>query len=486
MSETAAHMLQTRPEDRVSIVHRVAYGFGALINNFLGTAVGALMVVLNLGLGMNPALVGLLGLLPRLFDAFTDPLIGYLSDKTRTRWGRRRPYIFVGAILTGLAYMVLWQLPAGQSETFYFYYFLFASLGFYLCYTIFATPWTALGYELTPDYNERSRLMGTQFLFGQLAYLLTPWLLPLVQNENLFSDMRDGVATTAIWFGLAVMVLGVVPAIFLRERQIARVDEKHETFVQRMADFFKGVAQTLTFKPFLKLCLATFLVFNGFILISAFQVYVLIYYVYGGDIEAGSYLAGYLGTAGFAISLPIIAFVTWLATKIGKRKALIFSISMAIVGYVLKWFFYSQTAPFLILVASPFLAFGLGGLFTVMPAMIADVVDLDELETSERREGMFGSVYWWIVKLGLAAALGLGGVLLNMTGFDVALEGNQTESTLLWLRIVDCFLPIGFYLVAIWAVFSYDLTPEKAEDVRRELETRRGKAVLTNPQTSTG
>ncbi|HSN70637.1 MAG TPA: MFS transporter, partial [Steroidobacteraceae bacterium] len=148
----------TAPEDRIPFHQKLIYGLGAFVNNLLAGAIGGMIIVLNLGLGMNPALVGLLSALPRLTDAITDPVMGYISDHTRTKWGRRRPYIFVGAIAVAVIYALLWQLPADKSEAFYFWYFLGGSLIFYLAYTVFATPWVALGYELTPDYHERTRL----------------------------------------------------------------------------------------------------------------------------------------------------------------------------------------------------------------------------------------------------------------------------------------------------------------------------------------
>ncbi len=117
-SEQKTPHYATAPEDRVPFLQRVTYGAGAFVNNMLAAAIGGMVIVLNLGLGMNPALVGLLGALPRLTDAITDPLMGYISDQTRSRWGRRRPYIFVGAILVGIVYALLWQLPRGQSEAF--------------------------------------------------------------------------------------------------------------------------------------------------------------------------------------------------------------------------------------------------------------------------------------------------------------------------------------------------------------------------------
>src|SRR5512145_1034471 len=122
----------TTPADRIPLHQKLAYGLGAFVNNLLAAASGGMMIVLNLGLGMNPALVGLLGALPRLWDAFIDPVMGYISDNTRTRWGRRRPYIFVGAIAVGIIFALLWQLPPGKGESFYFWYFLLGSLLFYL------------------------------------------------------------------------------------------------------------------------------------------------------------------------------------------------------------------------------------------------------------------------------------------------------------------------------------------------------------------
>jgi GPH family glycoside/pentoside/hexuronide:cation symporter len=478
---------ETAPEDRISIAHKMIYGLGAFVNNLLAAAIGGMAIVLNLGLGMNPALVGLLGALPRLTDALTDPLMGYISDHTRSRWGRRRPYIFFGAIFAGLVFMLLWQLPRGQSESFYFWFFLIGSLVFYLAYTVFATPWVALGYELTPDYHERTRLMGVQNFIGQLAYLVSPWFLWVMQSESLFEDLVEGAAGLGVAIGVAVIGIGILPAIFLRERfkTVAEVEIQAPStptesgagrISSSIADFFSGFVTTLKFTPFLKLCLATFLVFNGFMLVSSFQFYVIIYYVFGGDQSLGAQYAGWSGTLAAASTFGVIFVVTWLATRIGKRHTFFLSTGISMVGYGLKWFCYSPAYPLLLLLPAPLIAFGLGGLFTLMGSMIADVCDLDELQTHERREGMFGSIYWWVVKLGMAAALAGGGFLLNATGFDVALGGNQSPQTIFLMRLFDVLIPVAASAVAIWAIASYGLTEEKAHEVREALERRRGKA----------
>jgi GPH family glycoside/pentoside/hexuronide:cation symporter len=474
----------TAPADRLPVHQKLIYGLGAFVNNLLAAASGGMMIVLNLGLGMNPALVGLLGALPRLTDAMTDPIMGYISDNTRTRWGRRRPYIFIGAILAGLTFAVLWHLPDGRSESFYFWYFLIGSIIFYLAYTIFATPWVALGYELTPDYHERTRLMGVQNFMGQLAYVVAPWFLLFMQNEKIFDDMVDGAAGLAVIVAIVVAIVGVMPALFLRERfrdvAVAETRERPlatvgSVVMRNLAGFFRGFAVTVRSKPFLKLCLATFLVFNGFMMVSSFQFYVIIYYVFGGDTVRGAEFAGWAGTVQSIATFGVIALVTVLGTRLGKKRTFYFAIGVSMLGYALKWFCYNPEIPWLVILPAPLLAFGLGGLFTILPAMIADVVDLDELQTHERREGMYGSIFWWVVKLGMAAALAAGGFLLNATGFDVALAGNQAAHTITLMRLFDAFLPFLASGVAIWAIATFSITEERAHEVRAQLEARRGK-----------
>jgi GPH family glycoside/pentoside/hexuronide:cation symporter len=476
----------TAPQDRISIPQRIIYGLGALVNNLLGAAIGMMAIVLNLGLGMDPAVVGLLMGLPRLTDALTDPLMGYISDQTKSRWGRRRPYIFVGAIAAGIIFALLWQLPAGQSHSFYFWFFLIGSFIFYLAYTVFATPWVALGYELTPDYNERTRLMGYANWIGQIAWVAVPWFYAIMENDRLFDDSVAGARALAIGIGIFTIAVGILPALFCKERMktIAEAEAGEEKAAESMLQglgrnalaFFKGFLVTIKFPPFVKLCVATFLVFNGFMLISAFTSYVIIYYLYEGDKDAGAKLIGWAGTASAIATFMVIPIVTWISTRIGKRRAFFVAIGVSLFGYAIKWFCYNPEHPLLLLVATPFIAFGLGGLFTLMGSMIADVCDMDELITGHRREGMFGSIFWWVVKLGMALALGFSGVMLNITGFDVELGGEQTEQTLFLMRLFDIGVPILTSAIALWAVASYSITEEKAHEIRSQLEARRGAA----------
>jgi GPH family glycoside/pentoside/hexuronide:cation symporter len=327
--------------------------------------------------------------------------------------------------------------------------------------------------------------MGVQSFMAQIAYLISPWFLWFMQWPVLFDNQVQGASWLAIAVAVVVIGLGVLPAIFLRERyqdaernnpvpaDADKSQTPRKTLVENFREFIDGFLLTLKFRPFLQLCFATFLVFNGFMLVSSFQFYVIIYYVFGGDQSQGAVYAGYAGTIGAVSTFCVIVFVTWLATKIGKRRAFFISTGISVLGYVLKWCCYDPDTPMLLLLPAPLIAFGLGGLFPLVSSMIADVCDLDELKTGERREGMYGSIFWWVVKLGMAVALAAGGIMLNATGFDVDLGGAQGEDTVRMMRLFDAFVPALCSLAAIWIISGFPITEESSHEVRQELELRK-------------
>jgi GPH family glycoside/pentoside/hexuronide:cation symporter len=209
-------------------------------------------------------------------------------------------------------------------------------------------------------------------------------------------------------------------------------------------------------------------------LASAFTLYVIVYYVFGGDWGKGGTLLGWFGTFSSVCTLCAISLTTWLSTKVGKRKAFLITMFIAIAGYGLKWVGYNPHHPYLLMIAAPFLAFHLGALFTMVPSMVADVCDLDELQTGSRREGMFSGIYWWIQKLGMAGASVLSGILLNATGFNVNLGANQFPRSLFLMRLCDVGIPIVTSLIAIYIIVTFDISEAQAYDIRGQVERRRG------------
>ena len=476
LTSVADHV--TSQEDRIPVQQKIAYAMGMLVNNLQAAAIPAMVVILNLGLGMDPVLVGVIGFIPRIFDAISDPLMGYLSDSTRTRWGRRRPYILFGAVAAGLIFALMWQLPPGHSEEFYFWMFLAASILYFLVYTVYATPLVAFGFEMTADYHERTRLQAYANTIGQFPWLAVPWFYAIMASD-FFDDTVHGARVLALWVGAAICLLGVVPAIFCREKSAAQqpAGEKvnRSGVLEHSVGIFSGFLTTLSCGPFLKLCAATFLVFTGFPLGASFPIYVMNCYLFAGDDGQAGNLLGWFGTLTSLSTFAVIPLAAWISVKIGKRKTFLLMISLSLVGYALKWIGYNPNFPMLLLVSCPFVACGIGSLFTLMGSMVADVCDHDELESHQRREGMFGAVYWWMVKVGMGIALLLTGILLNASGFDVNLESAQPEKTLFLLRVFDVVVPLATSMLALWIISTYEITEARAYEIRGELERRRGK-----------
>ena len=470
---------QTAARDKVPMVQKAAFGAGHLVNNLLPGSLGIFMFFLLTAFGMDPFLAGLLGGLPRLYDAITDPIMGFISDNTKSRFGRRRPFIFAGAVLSGVLFAVLWQLYPHNSQMYNFWYFLIFSLIYLTGNTIFSTPLIGLGYEMSSDYNERTRLMAFSQTVGQVAWMIVPWFWVLIANPNLFETQAIGVRRLSVVVGAICIVLGVLPAIFCRGIDASHMENRKEitfkTLLSNLKDLIRGIGLVFKNKPFVKLCAATFLVFNGFQMVASFSYFIIVFYMFKGDYGiAGNWPAWFSTVSAIVTAFLVIPVISALANKFGKRQAFIISTVISIIGYGLKWWGFNPGNPWLIFMPIPLMAFGIGGLFTLMMSMTADVCDLDELNNGmPRKEGTFGAIYWWMVKLGQALALVLGGLVLKLVGFDqnVAVQASETITK---LRLADITIPALTAFLAIVVMWKYDLTEEKARKIKDELVARRG------------
>jgi GPH family glycoside/pentoside/hexuronide:cation symporter len=470
---------KTAKEDIVPFGQKLAFGSGHLANQLFPAALGVFMVVLVMSLGMDPILAGLLGALPRLLDALTDPIMGFISDNTKSKWGRRKPYILIGSVISGVTFMIMWQLNPENSELYNFFYFLVVSIFFYIGYTIFATPLIGLGYEMTPDYNERTRLMAVSQFMGQIAWMIAPWFWVIIYNPSIFDSAPEGARILSIWVGGLCMVLGILPALFNNEMIVPDQDKmknlSREELAANTKEFLKGIKLTIQNKPFMKLCGSTFFIFNGFQTIAQFAFFIIVYYLFQGDkVAAGGWPAWFGTISAMATAFLVIPIVTKLSENFGKKNAFIIATLLSVVGYALKWWGFNPDYPWLMFMPIPFLSFGIGGLFTLMMSMTADVCDLDELNNGERREATFGAIYWWMVKLGTAIAMLTSGVVLHYIGFDESVDVQSAE-TLTNLRLADILIPITTAFLAIVLIWKYDITEKKSHEIREALIARRGK-----------
>ncbi|OIP83274.1 MAG: MFS transporter [Porphyromonadaceae bacterium CG2_30_38_12] len=472
--------IKTAKEDIVPIGQKIAFGSGHLVNNLLPGALGVFAFFLLTAFGMDPFLAGLLGGLPRFYDAISDPIMGYISDNTTSRFGRRRPYIFAGAILSGILFAVLWQLSPENTQMYNFWYFLILSLVYLTANTIFSTPLIGLGYEMTSDYKERTRLMAFSQTIGQIAWMIVPWFWVIIANPNLFESQAVGVRHLSIVVGGICILLGVMPALFCKEVEQSNLTNRAKisfsTIFENLKDLFRGIAQISKNKQFVKLCGATFLVFNGFQMVASFSYFIIVFYMFKGSYgDAGTWPAWFSTISAISTAIIIIPIVTWLSNKLGKRKAFLIATAISIVGYVLKWWGFNPENPWMIFMPIPFMVFGIGGLFTLMMSMTADVCDLDELNNGmPRKEATFGAIYWWMVKLGQGLAMVLGGLVLKLVGFNQNMA-VQTADTITNLRLADIIIPAFTAFLAILIMWKYDLNEKKSNEIRTELIKRRGK-----------
>ncbi len=472
-------MLSTSTTSKVPLIQKLAFGSGHLVNNLFPGSLGVFSFFLLTTYGMDPGLAGLLGGMPRIYDAITDPIMGYVSDNTTSRWGRRRPYIFIGAITSGLLFAALWQLYTVNSQTYNFWYFMIFSLLFLTGNTIYSTPLIGLGYEMTSDYQERTRLMGFSQTISQLAWMIVPWFWVIIADPSIFPNQAVAIRSLSVWVGLSCLALGIMPAIFCREvNQDALANRDTITFrnlVQNMKGLIRSMKLIFTNIPFVRLCAATFLVFNGFQMVASFSFFIIVYYMFNGSFEnAGQWPAWFSTVSAVFTAFLIIPVVTWMSNRWGKRNAFLVSTAISIVGYILKWWAFDAENVWLMFIPIPLLSFGLGGLFTLMMSMTADVCDLDELVNGmPRKEGTFGAIYWWMVKLGQGLALVLGGVVLKFIGFDGSVA-VQSPDTIVYLRLADIIIPSLTAFLAIIVMLNYDLNEERARQIKTELVQRRG------------
>lgn len=468
-------------KDRIPVGQKAAFGAGHLINNLIPGILGVFVVFLKSpeGFAMNTILAGLIVGIPRLFDAITDPVMGYVSDNTSSKYGRRRPYIFLGAIFSGIIFAVLWQVSETSPEIFNFWYLLGFSILLIFGNTIFSTPLIALGYEMTSDYNERTRLMSFANTIGQIAWMLVPFLYVLIPDKDIFVSQPEGVRQIALAAGFVIILLGVLPSIFCRGIDASKMEGREEitpkALLRSMGKIFTGIKLVLKNKPFVKLCLATFLVFNGFQIVAEFGVFIINFYMFDGDWGASKWWVALFPavTAAYTafIAIPIINV---MANKYGKQKAFIIATAISIVGYLLKWWGFNPENPYMLFLPIPLMAFGMGCLFTLMMSMTADVCDLDELENGmPRKEGTFGAIYWWMIKVGQGIALVFSGIILSVLGYDPT-ASTQSADALLGMRITDIVLPALTAGLAIWVMRKYSLDEKRAKEIKAELVKRRG------------
>ena len=428
-SEDAASSA-SKPKRYVGFGETVAYGLGGIATDLPGRMIGSFVnPFFNILLGMNPAMLSTVLGLARVWDAFTDPAMGYISDNCQHRWGRRKPFIIIGAIIAALIFPIIWFVPQGWGDWGMFWWLLVGVLMFQLAHTVMGVPYGALGLELTPDYHEKTRVFAFQDFFSAGLGFLTLWFFAISQ-ASIFSGPVEGGRVLAILVAVCILVFGLIAGIFPKERYqaAARKEEK--------ASFRDGLKAAIQSRPYLTLLMTRIVSFFGMSMVASLGMYLKIYFIFGGDTVKGAVWGGISGTAGGIGIMVSIVFFSWLSTRVGKRHAVLIAMGIVVFGDIAKWFAYLPGVspvwmPVVAVLISP-----AGAVGTLVSSMLSDVSDYDEYLNGQRREGLFASFWAWVNKVGSSiTTIGFGYVLVWI-GFDAGLGANQSESTLYLMRIL--------------------------------------------------
>jgi GPH family glycoside/pentoside/hexuronide:cation symporter len=423
----------------------VAWGLGGLANDMTNVITALALPIYSIAFGLNPGLVGLAMAIPRVWDAFTDPVAGSISDNLRTRWGRRRPMILIGGIAMAVVFPLIWIPPAALQGHTLFAYLLGMLILFYTCQTVWLVPWNALGLELSPDYHERTKIQAIRAAVASGANFLVPWAYLACFWFSPGGSEREGVVYVGLAVGLIFLLTALPSAVFCRE-------VNPDTAAPKMP-FFHALGATLRNRQFLLLMGAVALFLIGYLMVLSMALYINIHHVFGGSKADAAAFQGIGGTVNAIASLASVPLAAWLAGRFGKRAALITGLCLVCIGKLLSWWLFNPALPWLqfgyFLLIGPGIAF----LWILVPSILADICDDDTKVTGHHRQGMFSAVYTWVVKASVAASLILGGWLIALAG----LRGGDevpTPGNIFTLRLLFSIVPVLSILAAVVCVWK--------------------------------
>lgn len=408
--------------------------------------------------GIDLTLLGIIILASRAWDAFIDPAIGALSDRTRTRWGRRRPWMAAAALPLAVTFFLLVALPDMESTSLQGLYLGGLTFLFFLFWTMVTVPYEAQGAELTFDYDERTRLLGTRegaVLAGTLLAAALPILVGIGDPHRGLSSERSSYYLIA-----GIYAAAVIAAIGL---SVASVQERRLVESQRPADFFANIASVFRNRPF-RILLSAYAISAIGASVAATMILFYVEHVLGSD--AGPiFLAVYLGIG----TATVPAWIA-LARRIEKRSAWVLALALNTGAFLPALALGSGDASlFGVVVAAS--ALGLGGVLALPPSMQADVIDYDEWQHGSRREGEYIGFWSIVKKLAAALAAGLAFPILDVAGYIPGAEQQSTGAV--WtLRSLYVGAPILCNLAAIAIALAYPIDRATHEGIRAEIESR--------------
>jgi GPH family glycoside/pentoside/hexuronide:cation symporter len=440
------------PTGKLPLKTLLSYGTSMIGLNGMSTMITVhLMIFYTDVLLVGSAVVGVVMAISQIWDAVTDPVLGYVSDHTPWKWGRRRPYILLGSVPASIFFFFVFAPPRSFSPQMISIFFGFMFLSFFTCRTIWETPYFALAPELTLDYDERTRLSAYQQVFASFGDILGT-MAPLL-FISMFAVERTGYAR----LGLVLAFVGIATAFvtYAGTRENPTLSKKSELSLK------DSLAATVRNRPYLLLVVtSTCTAISNYTTIAVMR-YLVKYWFKRPDLEVWVFVAFFVGVF---VSIPI-----WIRVirHTGKKAAFMFT--MAFYAALLWLIMLLGQDDFVIFAAVNVVAGAFNvALWLIAGSIMPDIIEWDQLQVGERREGAYYGIWTLIRKAGSAAPYIIVAIVFNLVGYEPNVE--QTDLSLLGIRLLFGPIPSMLLIVGIIVFIRFPITKQVHQEMVRQIE----------------
>ncbi|MCD6122826.1 MAG: MFS transporter [Spirochaetales bacterium] len=464
-------------KDKLTIVQKLGYGSGDIFGGGAMIIVGFMyLFFLTDVVKLAPSLAGIVILISKMWDAVSDPLMGILSDRTKTRFGRRRPYFLLGIFFIVISMLLLWYPVNFKSELYRFAFVLFSYLFFSTVITMVMIPYNALASELTGDYNERTSLTAFRIFFSSASSLICAVLPMEIVKRS--ADIRQGYITMGLVFGIFFALPFITTFLFTKEKsEFQKLKPKldlRETFIK-----------PFTIPSFVRILTMFLFSFLAMDVMMSVMIYFMTYYLGRGN--ESDFVFGTL----LVVQIVSLPFYSFLSKKTGKRNAFLAAGSAWVMILLGSLLIKPNNPHSFIYILAGLMGFASGGIVIMIYAIFPDMPDIDELYTGKRREGTYAGMFTFLRKLSSALALFLISQAIQIAGYmppktsvvnGVTKSINQVQnpSFILTIRLIFAVTPILLLIFSLYGDLKYKLTPTIHAQLKGYLERQRARVIAGN------
>ncbi len=446
------------PQTKLNFSTKLAYGIGELSGSLPSNIlVFFFLFFLTDIAGLKPGLAGIIVMIGKIWDAINDPLIGWLSDRTRSPFGRRYPWMILGSIPLGLSCVLLWTISPSNHQPFQIIYYTIIALVFYTAFTAVLLPYSALSAELTQDYHDRTNLISFRSAFSIggsiLSLILAELIFNWVNNEEKQYLILGFVA------GL-ITIISIYISVFGTYKRYNHVQQDYSNYSKTSSlSFREKLSLVFTNFPFICVMIIYLCSWLSVQTIAAILPYFVINCM-GLTEEHFTRMA--IMVQGTALMMMVVW--SYLSRRLGKKVIYLMGIPFTIVAE-LGLFLLQPGQVILMYLIAIVAGIGIATAYIVPWSMLPDVVDLDQLKTGERREGIFFALVVQLQKIGIAVALFVVGKILDIAGYIPGSTGQQPETALWAIRMIIGPVPITLLMIGFVFAYLYPITQAIHQDI---------------------